>query len=81
MSLLFKKENLNKRKMGQQLKEYYKIVQRKGGFQAAIRLAMFTKISSVKAGTVPDSPENIELFNDSVKQIFGISYPTLKRSS
>lgn len=66
--------------MGTQLKEYYKVVQRKGGFQAAIRLAMFTKISSVKAGTVPDSPENINLFNDSIMQIFGIDYNTIKKS-
>lgn len=64
--------------MGKILEDYYVIVQKSGGFQAAIRLAMLTKISGVKAASLPDTTENLQLFKDSIKEIFGEDITTLQ---
>ncbi|MCK4997303.1 hypothetical protein KAS08_03285 [Candidatus Pacearchaeota archaeon] len=55
--------------MGAKLVEYYGKAKEKGGVTAQIKLATITKMSSQKAGSVPDSPENIKIFEDAMSQI------------
>ena len=55
--------------MGSQLMAYYDKAREKGGFQAGIKLAMMTKMSSTVAASAPDSPENIKKFEDALNQI------------
>jgi len=66
--------------MGQKLKEYYSYVKRKGGLQAQLRLAMLTRIPSTKAETVPDSFENISIFDKAFQEITGMSLQQFKTS-
>ena len=55
--------------MGQKLTTYYEKAKAKGGIKAQMRMAMITMLSSSKAGTEPDSPENIAKFENALKEI------------
>lgn len=55
--------------MGQKLIKYYEDIKRIGGLTAQIRLAVITKITGTKAGTVEDSPENIAIFEEAIASI------------
>lgn len=55
--------------MGNVLISYYAQAEEKGGLSAQLKLAMITKIPSSKAETLPDSSENIKIFEDAIKQI------------
>ena len=56
-------------KMGAKLIEFYDKAKAKGGLQSQVKLAMITKIASSKAADLPDSPENIKLFEDAFSKI------------
>jgi hypothetical protein len=55
--------------MGIQLKNRYEEVGREMGALGRMKLAMLTKISSVQAGVVEDSPGNLKLIDDAIAQI------------
>jgi hypothetical protein len=63
--------------MGQKLVKYYELVSQKGGLQAKMRLAMKTAISSEKAASADDSPENLAKFYDAVRELLGPTAPKL----
>ena len=48
--------------MGQKLKAYFEKAKEMGGFKAAGKLALLTKLPSMYAEETPDSPEMIEKF-------------------
>jgi hypothetical protein len=55
--------------MGQKLKQYFEKAKEIGGFKAAGKLALLTKIPSMYAEDTPDSPEMIEKFEKAMEQI------------
>jgi hypothetical protein len=62
--------------MAQKLLQYYEFVKKEAGFEGQMRLALKTTISSVKAATEPDSPENIAKFRAAAKEVTGKEPPT-----
>lgn len=56
--------------MGDKLLQFYSDVKNRGGIEAQIKLALITRISSIKAAQLPDTEENIELFSKAMKTIF-----------
>lgn len=48
---------------------YYEQIKEMGGLPAQIRFAVMTRISSKKATDMPDSPENITIFENAFKQL------------
>jgi len=55
--------------MAAKLTEYYNLAAKEFGLSGRIKLAMLTKIPSEKAGTVQDSPDNIRIFEQALKQL------------
>ncbi|MCP4547867.1 MAG: hypothetical protein GY835_15500 [bacterium] len=55
--------------MGAQLVSYYVQAKEAGGLKGKMRMAMITNIPSTKAENEPDSPENIQKFEDALTQI------------
>lgn len=55
--------------MGVKLLAFYDDAQKIGGLKGKMRLAMITGISSAKAGSEPDSPENIKKFTDGIAEL------------
>jgi hypothetical protein len=55
--------------MAAKLTEFYAQATKQYGIMGRMKLAMLTKISSEKAGTEPDSPENIKLFEQAMAQL------------
>lgn len=55
--------------MAGKLIEFYKQAAQEFGIAGRIKLAMLTKISSEKAEAVEDSPENIRVFEQALKQL------------
>jgi hypothetical protein len=55
--------------MGSQLKARYEEVGREMGSMGRMKLAMLTKISSVRAGDVEDSASNLKLIDDAIAQL------------
>lgn len=55
--------------MGAKLAEFYKEAEKIGSIKARMRLAILTKISSTQADTVPDSPENMKVFQDAMAKL------------
>ena len=55
--------------MAEKLLTYFDKAKQKAGLQGKIKLAMITKISSQDAGKIPDSPDNIALFEKALAQI------------
>ena len=56
--------------MAEKLIAYFEEAKKKGGIQGMIRLAMKTSTSSEQASSMPDSPENIQKFENAIKEIF-----------
>jgi len=61
--------------MAEKLLKLYKFAQDQGGAQAKVRLAMMTKMPSVRAATEPDSRENIEMLRAAIKELLGKEAP------
>ncbi|MFC7075253.1 hypothetical protein [Haloarcula halophila] len=61
--------------MGEQLMEYYAIVEDEQGLSGKMELAKKTNLPGTKASTAPDSEENIELFREAVTEILGEQPP------
>jgi len=61
--------------MGQKLSQLYELIKAHGGLQGQMRLAMKTGMASAKAGTEPDSPQNIAKFKAAFKEITGKDAP------
>ncbi len=55
--------------MGAKLLDYYSKADKLGGMKARMRMAVITRISSEKAATEPDSPENVSKFEEALKSI------------
>jgi hypothetical protein len=55
--------------MATKLTEFYAQASKEFGLSGRMKLAMLTKISSEKAGTEADSPENIKLFEQAMRQL------------
>lgn len=55
--------------MATKLTEYYAQAAKQYGVMGRMKLAMLTKISSEKAGTEADTPENIKLFEQAMHQL------------
>jgi len=55
--------------MGKTLYDFYLKAGEIGGINARTRLSMLTKISSSQANSMPDSPVNIQLFEEAMKSI------------
>lgn len=56
-------------KMGQKLLDIYEKAKNKGGIKSQVRLAMITKMSSVKAKEAEDSEENVKRFEQALLQV------------
>ncbi len=55
--------------MAAKLTAFYDQAAKQYGVMGRMKLAMLTKISSEKAGTEADSPENIKLFEQAMLQL------------
>jgi len=55
--------------MAAKLTDFYKQAAQEFGLAGRIKLAMLTKISSEKAESAEDSPENIRVFEQALKQL------------
>jgi hypothetical protein len=55
--------------MAAKLTEFYAQASKDFGISGRMKLAMLTKISSEKAGTEADTPENIKLFEQAMVQL------------
>lgn len=55
--------------MATKLVSFYQKAKELGGLKAEMRLAVLTKVPSSKALELPDSPENIKLFESAIKEI------------
>jgi hypothetical protein len=55
--------------MGKQLLDFYEKANQIGGLKAKMRLAVLTNVPSAKAGTEPDSPDNVAKFEKALAQI------------
>ncbi len=55
--------------MGQKLVSYFEAAKAKGGLSAQVKLAAITKMSSAKAASEADSPQNIALFEKAISMI------------
>ena len=55
--------------MAEKLLTYFDKAKAKAGLQGKIKLAMITKISSQQAADLPDSPDNIALFENALSQL------------
>jgi hypothetical protein len=55
--------------MAAKLTEFYAQASKEFGISGRMKLAMLTKISSEKAGIEADSPENIKLFEQAIRQL------------
>ena len=55
--------------MAAKLTDFYNQAAKEFGLSGRIKLAMLTKIPSEKAGSAEDSPENIRIFEQALKQL------------
>lgn len=55
--------------MGAKLKGYFDEAKNIGGTKAQMRLTLLTKMTVIKAGEEPDSPENIQKFEAAISEI------------
>jgi len=55
--------------MGAKLTQFYEEAKKIGGIKAQMRMAVLTKMPSSQAATVPDSQENINLFQNALNEI------------
>jgi hypothetical protein len=57
--------------MGAKLQKAFEMAKEAGGLQIQMRLAMKSGMSSEKAASVPDSPENIQKMEAAFKEVVG----------
>lgn len=57
--------------MGARLVKAFEIAKDAGGIQATMRLAMKSAMSSNKAESAPDSPENLQKMKAALKEVIG----------
>jgi len=62
--------------MAEELIKLYNYVGNEKGIQGKIELAKLTKVPSMRAATMPDSPEVVKQFKEAIKQITGL-WPTI----
>lgn len=55
--------------MGERLMKYYGYAAQKGGLLLQMKLAMKTRLASDKARTLPDSAENLVLFQKALREL------------
>jgi hypothetical protein len=55
--------------MASELKKLYGVATEEFGVIGRVKLALLTKISSEKAGSVPDSPDNVILFKQALTKM------------
>ena len=55
--------------MAEKLEKFYADAKVLGGLKAQMRMAMITKIPGDKAKSVPDTPENIQIFEHALIEI------------
>jgi hypothetical protein len=51
------------------LSEYYIKAEKLGGIKAKMRLAMLTKVPSNNAASLPDSSDNVKIFENAMNEI------------
>jgi len=56
--------------MGMILASYFDKAKASGGIAAQVKLAMLTKMAKAAALQAPDSPGNIKIFDEAIKQIY-----------
>jgi hypothetical protein len=61
--------------MGEKLLKLYKYMDEKAGLEGKMKLAVETKIPTIKASMEPDSPENIARFEAAILKITGSPPP------
>lgn len=61
--------------MGEKLLQYYKYMGNIQGVSGKAKLAMYTKVPSPLAATIPDDPETISKFKKAIKELTGNSVP------
>jgi len=61
--------------VGQQLLKCYEFAKANGGVQLCMRLAMKTGIPESKAGSEPDTPDNVGKFKAAIKEFTGKDAP------
>jgi hypothetical protein len=61
--------------MGEKLLRFYKYVDEKAGLEGKMKLAVETKIPTIKASIEPDSPENLARFAAAILKITGAPPP------
>lgn len=55
--------------MGERLIQIYQTVRERGGIEAQIKLAMITRMSSIKAREVEDTEEYLKIFENAKEKI------------
>jgi hypothetical protein len=55
--------------VGTRLLEYYVYAKRRGGLALQMKLAMRTLLSEPKAALAPDSPGNVRLFYEALREL------------
>ena len=55
--------------MAARLLDYFEQIKKEHGNVGRMKLAMLTQISSARAGTEADSPENIQKFEEALAQV------------
>jgi hypothetical protein len=63
--------------MAEKLLQYYKYITDAMGIEGKSRLAIETKVSTINAAILPDSPENIKLFKKAIKKITNKPVPKM----
>jgi hypothetical protein len=63
--------------MGQKLQHFFELIKTEGGIMAQMRLAMKTSLTSDKASSMPDTPENLERVKEAFREITGKDAPAL----
>ncbi len=57
--------------MGEILAKIYQTVKERGGIEAQIKLALITRMSSIKAREAEDLEEYVRIFEEAKKRIIG----------
>lgn len=55
--------------MAERLNQFYDEAQKLGGLKAKIRLAVITKIPSIKAAEIEDTTEHITTFQEAIEEL------------
>ena len=63
--------------MGEKMIKLYDFTQEVGGVEARMRLSVVSGISSFRAKSDPDTPENIQKLKDAIEEITGQNAPAV----